>query len=33
MKHSEELKVVLRKWLHKKGVRDINIRDGDFMYQ
>ena len=31
--HCEELKVVLRKWLHKKGVRDINIRDGDFMYQ
>lgn len=30
--HCEELKVVLRKWLHKKGVRDINIRDDDFMY-
>lgn len=30
--HCEELKVVLRKWLHKKGVRDINIRDYDFMY-
>ena len=30
--HCEKLKEALRRWLRKKGVGDINIRDDDLMY-